>query len=81
MQVLYFTFKDKTVLYDHITNEHKKSCDICHKKFKSNKRLKEHKHMSSIKHSAAIENIMNCAYCEFTCSVNGILKEHTKKGS
>ena len=73
-----FTFKDKTVLYDHMINEHKESCDVCHKKFEHNKRLKEHKHISNIEYSAAIENILNCAYCEFTCSDEGILKKHTK---
>ena len=73
------TFKDKTVLNDHITNEHSESCTVCHMKFKRNERLKEHKHVSNIEHPAVIENIMKCAYCDFTCSDEGVLKKHTKK--
>ena len=56
----------------------KESCNVCHIKFKSKKILKEHKHLSNIEHSAAIENIINWAYCEFTCSDEGILKTHIK---
>ena len=74
-----FTFKDKTVLEDHMTNEHSEICTVCHMKFKSNERLKDHKHFSSIKHHAVLENIMNCAYCDFTCADKGVLKKHTKK--
>ena len=64
-----------------MTNEHSESCTVCNMKFKSNERLKEHKHLSNIEHSAVIENIMNCAYCDFTCSDEGVLKNKHKKGS
>ena len=42
-------------------------------------RLKDHKNLSRIKHPAAIENVINCAYCDFTCSDEGVLKKHTKQ--
>ena len=59
------TFDDNTIFKDQMINEYCLSCTVCLMKFKSNKLLKEHKHLLHIENSAAIENTMNCTYCEF----------------
>ena len=37
------TVKDKTILKDHMNDEHSVSCTVCHMKFNSNKRFKKTK--------------------------------------